>query len=89
MGEGHYEERHRDGFKCHDKNFKFHKHWFWHFEVDGGGEIETLTAKCFHNHILFFFQNKENGLKVGMSMIYLKKRSSVKNLNKYRIFIRD
>jgi hypothetical protein len=35
---GIYEACHYDGLICHNTHIKFHKGWFRHLKVDGGGE---------------------------------------------------
>jgi hypothetical protein len=38
-----YELRPRDGLRCHDTRIKFHKDWYRHSKVEGGGGGFTGT----------------------------------------------
>jgi hypothetical protein len=53
-----------DGLRCRDIRTKFHKVWFRHSKVNGGG---TQTSTWSHKPTLFF-QNKESRLKRDKSM---------------------
>jgi hypothetical protein len=61
---GIYEVRRWDGLRCHDIHNKFHKDWFTHTHVDGGGADLQINRQ--HGNLislLLLFQNKENRLK--------------------------
>jgi hypothetical protein len=54
---GIYEVCRWDGLSRHDVHTKFHKDWFSHSEVNGGGY--TVSKVISWADFIFFFQNKE------------------------------
>jgi hypothetical protein len=42
---GIYEVRRSDGLRCHDTHTKFHKDWFRHSNVNGGGECSYTNTQ--------------------------------------------
>jgi hypothetical protein len=43
------------GLRCHDMHTKFHKNWFRHSKVDGGGGIHRDTDSMVISEAYFYF----------------------------------
>jgi hypothetical protein len=69
---GIYEVRCWDGLRCHNIHTKYHKAWFSHSKVDGGGgDTQRHRQHCDRISLLSFFQNKESRLKDKHSETFL------------------
>jgi hypothetical protein len=52
-----------DGLRCRDIRTKVHKYWFRHSKADMGGDARTSGEQRDFISLLYFFQNKESGIK--------------------------
>jgi hypothetical protein len=61
---GIYEVRRWDVLRCHDIYTKFHKYWFKHSKVNGGGDIQTRRQHGYRISLVLIFRSKDIRLKI-------------------------